>query len=67
LIAPLCQVCHAHATENLRKAAVDMRCTRDSIERARRALRGAAVFLWMLAEALWRWADSLKRSKPADE
>jgi hypothetical protein len=62
LIAPLCQACHAQATENLRRGNVDMRSTSDSVERVRRALRATAVFLWMLAEALWRWAESLNRS-----
>jgi hypothetical protein len=56
---PLCQVCHAQATENLRRADVDMRCAPESGERLRRALKATAVFLRMLAEALWRWAESL--------
>jgi hypothetical protein len=63
LTEPLCQACHAQATENLRRAEVDMRYTPDSVERVRLALKGTAVFLWMLAEALWRWAESLKMSK----
>ena len=58
----LCQACHAQATEILRRAEVDMRYTQDSVERVRRALKGTAVFLWMLAEALWRWSESLNRS-----
>jgi hypothetical protein len=62
LTAPLCKTCHARITEDLRQAGVDMRYTPGSVERVRRALRGTAVFLWMLAEAMWRWADSLKRS-----
>jgi hypothetical protein len=41
---PLCQACHAQATEMLRRAGVDM---------------ATSVFLSMLAEALWRWAESL--------
>ena len=59
LTAPLCTPCHDRATENLRRAGVDMRSTRDSVERVRRALKATSVFLRMLAEALWRWADSL--------
>lgn len=55
----LCQACHAQATEVLRRADVDMRYTPNSIERVRRALKATAVFLWMLAEALWRWAELL--------
>jgi hypothetical protein len=63
LTAPLCQACHAQATENLRRADVDMRFTPDSVERVRRALKATAVFLRMLAEALWRWAESLGGSR----
>jgi hypothetical protein len=59
LTAPLCQACHAQVTENLRRADVDMRFTPDSVERVRRALKATAVFLRMLAEALWRWAELL--------
>ena len=59
--AALCQACHAQATELLRKADVDMRYTPNPVERVRRALKATAVFLWMLAEALWRWAESLKQ------
>jgi ribosomal protein L34E len=56
---PLCQSCHAQATEILRRAGVDMRHASNSVERVRRALKATAVFLRMLAEALWRWAESL--------
>jgi len=59
LITPLCTPCHDQVTENLRRAGVDMRYTWNSAERVRRALRATAVFLRMLAEALWRWAESL--------
>lgn len=62
LTAPLCSQCHAHVTENLRRADLDMRYTRDSVERVRRALKATAVFLQMLADALWRWAESLLES-----
>ena len=62
LTAPLCTPCHDQVTENLRCAGVDMKYTRDSAKRVRRALKATAVFLWMLAEALWRWAESLLES-----
>ena len=61
--APLCQACHALATENLRRAGVDMRFVTDPIERVRKALKATAVFLEMLVEAQLRWAESLNRSK----
>jgi len=60
LTAPLCLACHAQVTENLRRGDVDMRYTPDSVERVRRALKATAVFLRMLAEALCRWAESLR-------
>jgi CRISPR/Cas system-associated protein Cas10 (large subunit of type III CRISPR-Cas system) len=62
LTGPLCKACHAQVTENLRRANVDMRYTPDSVERVRRSLKATAVFLRMLAEALWRWAESLLES-----
>jgi hypothetical protein len=62
LTAPLCQACHAQATENLRQGDVDMRYTPDSRERVRRALKATSVFMRMLAEALWRWAECLRES-----
>jgi hypothetical protein len=62
LTTPLCQACHAQATENLRRADVDMRCAPNSSERLRRTLKATAVFLRMLAEALWRWAESFTGS-----
>jgi hypothetical protein len=60
--APLCPACHAQVTENLRRAGVDMRRASHADERVRRALKATAVFLLMLGEALWRWAESLKPS-----
>jgi len=60
---PLCQVCHAQATENLRRADIDMRYAPESGERLRRALKATAVFLRMLAEALWRWAESFTNTE----
>lgn len=62
LTTPLCQACHAVATENLRRADVSMRYEANRVERVRKALEATAVFLTMLAEALWRWAESLSRS-----
>ncbi len=59
-VARLCQACHAQVTEGLRRADVDMRYTKSSTERVRNALKATAVFLHMLAEALWRWAEWLK-------
>lgn len=60
LTAPLCIPCHAQITESLQCADADMRRADKSVERVRRALRATAVFLGMLAKALWRWAESLQ-------
>jgi hypothetical protein len=62
LKGPLCSPCHAMVTEYRRRAGADMRYTPDSVERVRRALKATAVFLRLLAEALWRWAESLRGS-----
>lgn len=59
LTGPLCQAHHDLATESLRRADVDMRKTSSSVQRVRRALQATSIFLSMLAEALWRWAESL--------
>lgn len=61
--APLCRACHALATEHLRRADVDMRYENDPVERVRKALKATAVFLQMLAEALWHWAEVLGQSE----
>lgn len=63
LTVPLCTPCHDRVTDELRRAGVDMRSTRDSVERVRRALKATSVFLRLLAEALWRWAESLLDSE----
>jgi hypothetical protein len=61
LIAPLCLACHALATENLRRADIDMRFEPNSVERVRKSLNATAVFIQLLSDALFRWADSLPR------
>jgi len=60
---PLCQACHALATENLRRADVNMQHEPNHVDRVRNALKAIAVFLRMLAETLWRLGDSLNRSR----
>lgn len=67
LTAPLCSPCHDQITENLRCADVDMRSTPDSVERVRRALKATSVFLRMLADALWRWAETLLDTEKKDK
>ncbi|SRR5258708_5575260 len=60
---PLCEACHALATENLRRADVSMRYERDSVARIGKALKALSIFLRMLAEALWRWAECLLETR----
>lgn len=57
LTAPTCQGHHDDAHENLRRADVNLRRASDSIERLKRAHKGLAVFLRMVADALERWND----------
>lgn len=63
LTVPLCRACHAQITELLRRDGVDMRYTADSIERVERSLKGTSVFLALLADALWAWAELLHKSE----
>ena len=56
---PLCEACHALATEDLRRADVNMQDERNSAKRVQKALKATAVFLRLLAEAMCRWADWL--------
>ena len=60
LTVTLCQGCHAQVTENLRRADANMQSSSDPVERVRRAMWATAIFLQMLAEALCRWAESLR-------
>jgi len=62
----LCEACHALATENLRRADVEMSWTPSSIERVRRALQATAVFLRMLSDAMWRWSELLVQPNRRD-
>jgi uncharacterized protein YlaI len=59
----LCQACHALATENLRRADVDMAREENIVQRVRKALQATSVFLRMLSDALSRWAESLSDHK----
>lgn len=59
LQAPLCIPCHAMVTEFRRRADADMRRAPNSVERVKRALKATAVFLHMLADAMFRWAEIL--------
>ncbi len=59
LKAPLCIPCHAMVTEFRRRADAEMRRAPDSTQRVKSALKATAVFLKMLADAMFRWADLL--------
>jgi hypothetical protein len=57
LKAPLCIPCHAMVTECRRRADAEMVRAPDSLQRVRCALKATAVFLRMLADAMFRWAE----------
>jgi hypothetical protein len=59
LKAPLCVPCHALVTEFRRRADADMRLQPNARQRVKYALKATAVFLSMLADAMFRWADLL--------
>jgi hypothetical protein len=59
LTAPLCLACHAMVTELRRRADADMRRQRNSRLTVKCALKATAVFLRMLADALYRWSELL--------
>ena len=61
LVALLCRNCHTEATEGLLRAGVSMRAERDPRARVAAMLDALAVFLGMLAEAVRRWAEILRR------
>jgi hypothetical protein len=57
LKAPLCIPCHALVTEFRRRADAEMRCQPNSVQQVKCALKATAVFLRMLADAMFRWAE----------
>lgn len=57
LKAPLCIPCHAMLTEFRRRADADMRRAPNSVLSVKCALKATAVFLRMLADAMFRWAE----------
>jgi hypothetical protein len=59
LKAPLCIPCHAMVTEFRRRADAEMRRQPNSRMRVKCALEATAVFLRMLADAMYRWAELL--------
>jgi len=59
LMAPLCIPCHAMVTELRRRADADMRAQPSTLLTVRCALKATAVFLRMLADAMYRWAELL--------
>jgi hypothetical protein len=63
LKAPLCVPCHAMVTELRRRADADPRSQRTSVARVKYALKSTGVFLNLLAEAMFRWANLLSESE----
>ncbi len=63
LKAPLCVPCHAMVTEFRRRADADPRNQQRSVMRVKYALKSTAVFLSMLADAMFRWAELLSEQE----
>jgi hypothetical protein len=59
LTAPLCVPCHSMVTEFRCRAGSDMRRQPDSKLSVKCALKATAVFLRMLADSMYRWAELL--------
>lgn len=63
LVAPVTRNAHVPRLERNRDAAcINRKYQSNSVKRVMWALRSTAVFLELLAEAMWRWSDSLERS-----
>ena len=56
---PVCQRHHDVLTELRRDAEISMRHEPDPKKRVALALRSTSMFLLMLGDAMWRWADWL--------
>jgi hypothetical protein len=56
LTFPICQKHHDQLTEARRDAGLSMRYESNPGKRRNLALRSTAIFLRMLADALWRWS-----------
>jgi len=63
LVAPVSRQAHVSRLErNRNTACVNRKYQSNPVKRVMWALRSTAVFLELLAEALWRWADILEKS-----
>jgi len=60
--SPLCKEHHDRFHALVRQAGVDLRYTKDPVERLRRALAATKIFEWMLLEELKHVNESRKRS-----
>lgn len=60
--APLCLNCHRQATEGLARAGVEMVSEIDDHERVAQMLDAYAAFQGQGADAMRRWADTLRKN-----
>ena len=61
LVAPVSRKAHVPRLERNREAAcINRKYQLDPIQRVMWALRSTAVFLELLAEAMWRWSNDLE-------
>ena len=62
LIAPASPKGHQRLERNRDAACINRKYQSNPVKRVMWALRSTAVFLELLAEAMWRWADDLEES-----
>jgi hypothetical protein len=64
LVAPVSRKAHQRLERNRNAARIERAKQSNSTRRVMWALRSTAVFLELLAEALWRWSEELQSEEP---
>jgi hypothetical protein len=59
----ICQKHHDQVTEARRDADINPEFERNPVRRVAFALKSVSVFLHMLADAMWKWADVIEQSE----
>jgi hypothetical protein len=62
LVAPVSHESQVRVTRNREAAGVSMRFEKDPIRRVILALKATSVFLELLSESMWNWAELLEKS-----
>ena len=61
LVAPVSHKDQLRVTRNREAALVSMKFENNPVKRVVLALKATSVFLELLSEAMWRWAESLEK------